>query len=149
MSAISLYHEKVDSKPTGQHPPVSALMTETFNTNPPSAKHFHLKCLDCMKTNDKLSDRFHILKLTALLSLTSESRGHEIAYVDVRYMIKKENPIMFYFSKITKSWKQGKSPSKIEFCVFPKDQKLCAVACLKEYLKRFQGSRVSDSFKAS
>ena len=43
----------------------------------------------------------------------------------------KRNLIIFYFSKITKSWKQEQSPPKTEFFVFPKDQKLRVVACLK------------------
>ena len=106
-----------------------------------------LKYPDNMKT-EKLPHWFLTLKLAVLLPLTLAGKGHEIAYLDVRYVIEKENPVIFYFSRISTSWKRGIS-SKTEFFVFPKDQKLCVVACLKEFLKRSQRSRVGETFKAS
>ena len=63
-----------------------------------------------MRTNEKLSAWFIILKLIFLLSLTIGGSGYENVYLDVRYSKGKENLIKFYFSKITKSWKQGESP---------------------------------------
>ena len=87
-----------------------AVVIEVFNTNPSSSKHIFilkveqvLKYLGSMKTNEQLSVRFLILKLTVLFSLTSAGSNHETACLDVRYMIEKENSSVFYFSKIIKS----------------------------------------------
>ena len=88
-------------------------MTGIFNNNPPSPKHVFIwdvkKVLRCWAvwtvTRNYPIIRFFILKLTVLLSLTSTGRGHEIAYPVVRHIIETENVIIFYFSKITKSWK--------------------------------------------
>ena len=75
-----------------------------------------------MRTNEKLSDWFIILNLTFLLSLTIGGSGYEIVYLDVRYSKEKENLIKFYFSKITKSWKQRESPPKIAFLFFQRNK---------------------------
>ena len=62
-------------------------MTGIFNANPPLSKHTFiwdmevLKYLGSMKSNEKFSDRFLVLTLTVLLSLTSAGKGHQIAYI--------------------------------------------------------------------
>ena len=38
-SAISVYHEYVDEKPVGQHPPVCALLKGVFSERPPQPRY--------------------------------------------------------------------------------------------------------------
>ena len=87
--------------------------------------YFHLGCEQVLKypgsmKTEKLPDWFLTLKLAVLLSFTLAGKGHEIAYLDVRYVIEKENPVIFYFSRITTSWKQGEYPLKQSFLFFQK-----------------------------
>ena len=44
----------------------------------------------------------------------------------------KENLVIFHFSKLTKTWKKGKSPSSFELKGFGKE--LCVIKCLKQYM---------------
>ena len=44
----------------------------------------------------------------------------------------KENSVIFHFSKLTKTWKKGKSPSSFELKGFGKE--LFVIKCLKQYL---------------
>lgn len=125
------------------------LMAGVFNGNPPKPKHDFiwdvekvLFYLNYLSMNKILSNRFLLLKFITFLSLTSAERGHEIAYLNVKCMYRGENVFIFHFSKITKSWKRGKSLPKLEFCEFATKRKFCVVFCLLEYLKRWESRRV-------
>ena len=53
-------------------------------------------------------------------------------------MAKSQTSYIFYFSQLTKSWKKGKRPPKLEFYQFESDRTLCVVHVLDEYLNRSQ-----------
>jgi len=52
------------------------------------------------------------------------------------------NHINFFFSKITKSWKKGRTPPTLELKKFSQDSSVCVVNCLDEYLRRSGSWRV-------
>ena len=56
--------------------------------------------------------------------------------LDVRCMVKSEDAYNFSFHKLHKRWRKGKAPSKLYFYKYPKDQELCVMSALNEYLKR-------------
>ena len=70
-----------------------------------------------------------------LMALTSASRASAMHCLDVRFMVKSEDAYIFNFYKLHKSWRKGKSPPKPYSYKYPKDQKLCVVSALDEYLK--------------
>ena len=40
------------------------------------------------------------------------------------------------FHKLRKSWRNSKAPPKLYFYKYPKDQELCVLSALNEYMKR-------------
>lgn len=82
-----------------------------------------------------------------LLALAGVSRGHEIQYLDIRYMSKTDNSYTFQFSTLTKSWRNGKSPPSITFQSYDKDPLLCPIRTLETYLKRSEPWRQEEKFQ--
>ena len=70
------------------------------------------------------------------MALTFVSRASTIHCLDLRFMVKLEDAYIFTFHKLHKSWWKGKAPPKLYFCKYQKDQELCVVSALDEYLKR-------------
>ena len=55
---------------------------------------------------------------------------------------------MDFFPKLHKSWRKGKAPPKLYFYKYKKDQKLCLVSVLNEYLKHTEAWRTNgDKFQ--
>ena len=55
---------------------------------------------------------------------------------------------MDFFPKLHKSWRKGKAPPKLYFYNYKKDQKLCLVSVLNEYLKHTEAWRTNgDKFQ--
>lgn len=153
-SAISAYHECINNIPVGQHVRVCELMTGVFNNNPPKPRYVFIWDVEQVVTyiqklppNEELNDQRLILKLAVLLALTSAGRGHEIKFLDVRYMVKTQSSYILHFSKVTKSWKRGKPPPEVEFYEFPTNKNLCVVTTLDEYLRRSQEWRSGVKFQ--
>jgi len=81
-SAILAFHEKIDGKPTGEHPYVSSLINGIFNRKPPQPNYSFIRDVQqvidyitvSMKDNCNLSDKLLSLKVTMLLALTSVAR---------------------------------------------------------------------------
>ena len=63
--------------------------------------------------------------------------------LDVRCMVKSEDAYNFSFHKLHKRWRKGKAPSKLYFYKYPKDQELCVMSALNEYLKRTETWRTN------
>ena len=68
--------------------------------------------------------------------------------LDVTFTVKSEDAYIFFFRKLHKSWRKGKAPPKLYFYKYPKDQELCVVSALNEYLKRTETWRTNgDKFQ--
>ena len=120
-STMSAYHEEVKGIPIGQHPKVCQLLSGVFNKRPPQPKYPIIwdisKVIDYISTlsnNENLSTKIITLKLTTLLAILSSNRASELTYLDIRHIVFKENSVVFHFSKLTKTWRKGKSPPSFE-----------------------------------
>ena len=140
ISAISANHEKAKRIPTGQRPKVCQLLSGVFNKRPPQPKYTVIwdisTVIDNISTlgnNENLSTKIITLKLTTLLAILSSNRASELTYLDIRHIVFKENSVVFHFSKLTKTWRKGKSPSSFELKGFEKAE-LCVIRCLRQYL---------------
>ena len=77
-----------------------------------------------------MSAKIFTSKLTTLLAIVSSNRASELINLDVRDIVFKENSVIFYFSKLTKTWEKGKSPPSFELKGFEKAE-LYVIRCLK------------------
>ena len=73
-----------------------------------------------------------------LLALTSAPRASNIHHLDIYFMSLSEKKVVFIFAKLLKTWKQGRTPPKLEIFAFEKDTDLCVIQTLKVYLDRSQ-----------
>jgi len=148
-SAISAYHELVEGKPVGQHPRVCGLITGVFNQRPPQPRYTFVWDVECvinfiessMANNDNLSNIDLSCKLTTLLALTSAMRAGSIQHLSIKYMSIKAESCTFYFHKLHKSWKRGKSPPAVTYQAFPLNPSLCVIKTIHSYLSRTESWR--------
>ena len=64
--------------------------------------------------------------------------------LDVKFMVKSNDAYIFTFHKLHKSWRKSKALPKLYFYTYPKDQELCVVSALNEYLKRTETWRTDE-----
>ena len=120
-------------------------MTYVFHADPPKPKCVFiwdiekvLSYLNNLPMTKEISDRFLLVKLTTLPSLTSAGRGHEIRYLNVFEDMRKcicrgKSLLIVHFSKVTKFQKRSKYPPKGEFCKFPTTCEPCVVFRLETW----------------
>ena len=100
------------------------------------------------KNNENLSEKCLTYKLVILMALTSASTASARHCLSVRFMVKLENVYIFTFHRLHKSWRKEKAPPKLYLYKYPKDQELCVVSALNEYLKRTETCRTNgDKFQ--
>jgi len=112
-----------------------------FNCRNPKPKYAFAwdvnKVLAYLQTlTGELSDKMLTVKVVMLLALASVSRGHELQHLDIRYMSRSNGTVKFDFSKLTKSWRNGKAPLSNSFKSFIHNTVLCPVLSLDAYLAR-------------
>ena len=56
--------------------------------------------------------------------LTTSSRVSGVHYLDIRYMVKTGNKVIFYFHKLHKSWRKEKPPSFLTVHAYNYDEEL-------------------------
>ena len=88
------------------------------------------------KNNENLPKKCLTYKVVILMVLTFASRASAIHCLDVRFMVKSGDDYIFTFHKLRKSWRNSKAPPKLYFYKYPKDQELCVLSALNEYMKR-------------
>lgn len=141
-SAISAYHEPIDGVAVGKHPLVSSLLAGVHNQRFPQPKYTFIWDVERVVTFlssislQNISDKMLTLKLTMLLALTSAARAHEVAYLDVRYLVKHHSGYSFHFGKPTKTAKQRKPRPPLKFMHFKEDLNLCVCNHIDVYLER-------------
>ena len=100
------------------------------------------------KNNENLSEKCLTYKLVILMALTSASTAFARHCLSVRFMVKLENVYILTFHRLHESWRKGRAPPKLYFYKYPKDQELCVVSALNEYLKRTETCRTNgDKFQ--
>ena len=75
-------------------------------------------------------------KLVILMVLTSAYRASSMHCLDIRFMVKSGDANVFTFHKLHNSLRKDKAPPILYFCKYLRDQELCVVSALDEYLKR-------------
>lgn len=132
----------------GKHPRVCQLMSGIFVENPTRPRYTFvwdveqvLRYLDGLPENEHLTDRLLTLKLTTLIALTAAGRSSEIRFLDIRFMAKTDNSIIFWLNGLSKTRKKGQSPQKIELHKFEVNQKLCVFRTIECYLTRSKSWR--------
>jgi len=116
--------------------------TFVINLNPPRQKCLYTwdvsKVLQFLRTRMPLCDlslKMLTLKLIALVALTTASRAQTISALDITFMCKYVDKIVFYIQKVLKTSRPGVPLPKITFFKYEKPE-LCVVSTLQEYLKR-------------
>ena len=85
--------------------------------------------------------------LVILKTLTSVSRDSQMHCLDVRFMVKSEVAYILLLHKLPKTWRKCKTPPKLYFYKYLKDQELCVVSALNKYLKRTKhGGKLEINF---
>ena len=152
-SAISAYHIAVEGKPVGQHPLICALLLGIFIAKPPQPRYVFIWDVEVVlnyvknnwSDNNSLSLMDLTLKLTVLLALTASARAGAIHHLDVNFMVNNDRLYIFYFSKLHKAWRNKKPPPAIKYFAYDKDQNLCVVKTLDDYICRTKDFREKQS----
>ena len=143
-SAISAFHDPIETIRVGSHPRASALMSGMFNKRLPQPKYPFIwdveTVLDFLRElpgNDLLSDKLLTPKVSMLLSLLSASRVSEITNLRVDYLTKHSSVYTFAIPHLTKTCRRGKKPHpNLKFYNFPGDSKLGVCKAIDSYLER-------------
>ena len=143
-SAISAFHDPIETIRVGSHPRASALMSGMFNKRLPQPKYPFIwdveTVLDFLRElpgNDLLSDKLLTPKVSMLLSLLSASRVSEITNLRMDYLTKHSSFYTFAIAHLTKTYRRSKKPHPIlKFYNFPGDNKLGVCKAIDSYLER-------------
>ena len=131
----------------GKHPLVSRLMKGVFQEKPPRPKYTEiwdvsivLPYLQSLSPVDKLPLKELTLKLLELLLLVSGQRGQTFHLLSIDYVVSVNNCYTFQIVDHLKQSRPGVKNPLMELRPF-KDETLCVVTTLKEYLTRTKFTR--------
>ena len=138
-SAISSIHPWIEGKPVGQHPLVIRLMKGIANERPPKPRYTTTwdvaevtTYLSALGENKTLSLKLLTKKLLMLLALVSPERASVLWELDIRYLKKQPDGVVFTLIKPRKSG-DPMSRAKATFPRFLQDTTLCPCDCLETY----------------
>ena len=142
-SAISAFHDEIDSMKIGKHPLIRQILAGAFNKRTPIPRYTKtwnvdivLRFLNSMESNENLSVKNLTMKLAVLLALTSAGRSSDIQKLDINFMDVRQDEIMFTLVKLTKTRKTGSLPLEICFKSFTENEKLDVVKCILSYIDK-------------
>ena len=142
--ALSAYLPVLDNGQTvGKQVWVSRFVKATFREEPPEARYHEfwdvrdvLSMFRRWPDNKKLSREQLSFKLLLLMLLCSGERGQAIHAISVRKIqFQDDGTATCPLTKVLKTDGVGKRLRTLRLQPFPKERKLCQVACLKRYLK--------------
>ena len=149
-SAISSIHPWIEGKPVGQHPLVIRLMKGIANERPPKPRYTTTwdvakvtTYLSALGENKTLSLKLLTKKLLMLLALVSPERASVLWELNIRYLKKQPDGVVFTLIKPRKSG-DPMSRAKATFPRFLQDTTLCPCDCLETYLKATEKFRLSE-----
>ena len=150
-SALSSYITLENGTCVGKHPLVSRLMKGIFQEKLPRPKYTEiwdvsivLSYLQSLSPVDKLSLKELTLKLLVLILLVSGQWGQTVHLLSIDHMVSVNNCYTFQIVDHLKQSRPSVKNPLVELRPF-KDETLCAVTTLKEYLTRTQSLRGSES----
>ena len=131
------------STPFGQLPIVRRFMKGIFELRPALPRYKSIWDLSVVfnyfrgrPSAPELSLKDLTLKLTFLLSLLSGQRCQTIKYLTTENMELTTDQCVFKIMDKVKQTRVGTHIQPVVFKAYPKDEKLCTIAHLKEYIKR-------------
>ena len=80
-------------------------------------------------------------KLTTLLALITAQRCQTLAKLDISHFQDMHDKIVFHIRDKLKTTRPGKHMTPIEILSYPKDEKLCPVAHIREYINKTKDLR--------
>ena len=115
-SAILVYHNFINGEPK-----TCALLTGTFSQRPPQPRYICIWGIDVVLTyiknnmfvNCRLSEKKLTCKSAVLPALSSVLRASSIQHLNINFMPKTNSIYKFYFDKLHKSWRKGKTPPAV------------------------------------
>ena len=149
-SAISSIHPWIEGKPVGQRPLAIRLMKGIANERPPKPRYTTTwdvakvtTYLSALGENKTLSLKLLTKKLLMLLALVSPERASVLWELNIRYLKKQPDGVVFTLIKPRKSG-DPLSRAKATFPRFLQDTTLCLCDCLETYLKATEKFRLSE-----
>ena len=150
-SALSSYITLENGTCVGKHPLVSRLLKGIFQEKPPRPKYTEiwnasivLSYLQSLSPVDKLYLKELTLKLLVLILLVSGQRVQTVHFLSIDHMVSANNCYTFQIVDHLKQSRPSVKNLLVELRPF-KDETLCVVRTLKEYLTRTQSLRGSES----
>ena len=147
-SALSAILPKKGGVTFGQDPMVSKLLKSIFRLRPTLPKHtvmydpeLVLNYINELPHNYELMLEMLTKKLVTLLCLLSGQRVQAISSLRTDFSKVDDQLYTFYIPVVLKTTKPGRHQAPLQFQVFPHNNKLCVVNCLKEYTKRTDNIR--------
>ena len=119
---------------------VTRLMKGIYNERPPKPKYAFtwdvgkvVSYLRDLGPNSSLSLKQLTRKLVMIMALVQACRASELAALDLRFRVYKEEGVQFKLATLTKKRNPGHPLKEMFFGGFPDDDKLCVRACLRQY----------------
>lgn len=138
-SAISL----VTPNKIGEHPLVSRFFKAVFRDKPPTPKYLFtwdvsvvLNYLGGLQPLEGLSLRELSWKLATLLALTTAHRAQTLAKIKIQNIIEVEDVMYIKIEDLIKTSRPGTFAPLLHLPKFTAKPELCAVATIKEYIRR-------------
>ena len=132
-SAISVTHSPIDRVVVQKPPLVSRLMKEVFNSRPPQPRCAFTwdvgRALDHILSlggNHGLSLKQLSHKLAVLLALSNASRASEIHALNIRFLRKCQDGVLFTIADLTKKAHPGKK-RVVYYLSLKEERRLCPV----------------------
>ena len=107
-TAISVYHEVLDSAPIGKNPKGKRLMTGIWDVGVVP------KYLNDLPSNKILWQKELSQKLPMFSTLAAVRRWSKIWLLSFNYIIRK-TIVLAFFEKFTKTWRKNKAPPLLDF----------------------------------
>ena len=152
-SAISSIHPWIEGKPVGQHPLVTRLMRGIANERPPEPRYSTTwdvskvtTYLSSLGENKILALKLLTKKLLMLLALVSPQRSSVLWELDIRFLRKQPDGILFTLANPRKSG-DPMNITTVNFPRFLQDERLCPCDCLETYLTVTEKFRTTDGSK--
>ena len=106
-------------------------------------------CTEILSSVEGNTIQFHkIHQQKNIPNSITASRDSAMNCLDERFKVQSEHAYIFTFHKLHKSWRKSKAPSNLYLYRYWKDQELCVVSVLDEYLKHTKTWRTNvDKFQ--
>ena len=153
-SAISLYHAKVEGNTVGKHTRTRQLLKAIGNKRPPQPRHNAVwnvdqvvNYLQSLPINEALTTRQLAMKSTMLTALTAIPRASEIHKLDTKWMLAKEDHLIFQIDGTVKHSRPGLINPPIILHKFQQEPKICPVQTILDYIDKTQQWRDDQNTK--